>query len=171
MRVQLFGLLMALLLVTLLSSSCTVRRYQALPLAPGESASRLEARNFADPGLRAYVEKNLGNSISPWPPKAWELRTLSLAALYFHPSMEAARARLAEAEAATVTAGAKPNPTLSVAPGVPSPWLLNLDFSVPIERRASADIGFNRRGAWLKRPNSIWRTRRGRYAAEFGWRC
>ena len=122
-----------LLLVTMLSSGCTVRHYQAIPLVPGESASRLEARSLADPGLRAYVEKNLGHSISPWPPKTWELRTLSLAALYFHPSMEAARARLAEAEAATLTAGARPNPTLSLAPGVPSPWLLNLDFAVPIE--------------------------------------
>ncbi len=88
---------------------------------------------MADPGLRAYVEKNLGHSVTLWPPKTWELRTLSLAALYFHPSLEAARARLAEAEAATVTAGARPNPTLSLAPGVPSPWLMTLDFSVPIE--------------------------------------
>jgi cobalt-zinc-cadmium efflux system outer membrane protein len=127
MRVQL------LLLVTMLSSGCTVRRYQAVPIVPGENASRLEARNFTDPGLRAYVEKNLGHTLSPWPPKTWELRTLSLAALYFHPAMEAARARLAEAEAATVTAGARPNPTLGIAPGIPSPYLLNLDFSVPIE--------------------------------------
>jgi len=131
-RVQLL-LLVTVPLLTMLSSSCTVRHYQAVPIAPGESASRLEARNFADPGLRAYVEKNLAHRVSPWPPKTWDMRMLSLAALYFHPSMEAARARLAEAEAATVTAGARPNPTLSIAPGVPSPWLLNLDFSVPIE--------------------------------------
>jgi outer membrane protein TolC len=117
----------------MLTSGCTVRRYQAVSIVPGESASRLEARNFADPELRAYVEKNLGHSVTPWPPKTWELRTLSLAALYFHPAMEAARARLAEAEAAAVTAGARPNPTLSIAPGVPSPWLMNLDFAVPIE--------------------------------------
>jgi outer membrane protein, heavy metal efflux system len=127
MRVQL------LLLMTMLSSGCTVRRYQAVSIVPGESAARLEARNLADPGLRAYVEKNLGHSVTPWPPKTWELRTLSLAALYLHPAMEAAQARLAEAEAATVTAGARPNPTLSIAPGVPSPYLLNLDFAVPIE--------------------------------------
>jgi outer membrane protein TolC len=126
-------LLMPPLLMTILSSGCTVRRYQAVSIVPGESAARLEARSFADPGLRAYVEKNLGHSVSPWPPKTWELRTLSLAALYFHPAMDAARARLAEAEAATVTAGARPNPTLSISPGVPSPYLLGLDFAVPIE--------------------------------------
>jgi cobalt-zinc-cadmium efflux system outer membrane protein len=37
------------------------------------------------------------------------------------------------AQAAIVTAGARPNPSLSVTPGFPSPYLFNLDFSVPIE--------------------------------------
>ena len=38
-----------------------------------------------------------------------------------------------EAQAAAVTAGARPNPTLNIAPGIPSPYLLTLDFVVPIE--------------------------------------
>jgi outer membrane protein TolC len=63
----------------------------------------------------------------------WDLRMFSLAALYFNPAIESARARLAEAEAATVTAGARPNPTLGLTPGIPSPYLFNLDFAVPIE--------------------------------------
>ena len=58
---------------------------------------------------------------------------LSLAALDFNPAMEESRARLAEAEAAQITAGARPNPTLNIAPGVPSPYLLMMDFSVPVE--------------------------------------
>jgi outer membrane protein TolC len=53
--------------------------------------------------------------------------------LYFNPSLDAARARVEEAQAAVVTAGARPNPSLSVAPGIPSPYLLTLDFAVPIE--------------------------------------
>jgi outer membrane protein, heavy metal efflux system len=122
-----------LLLVTMFSASCATRRYQAIPIVPSETASRLESRTFADPGLRTYIEKVLGHTVSPWPPKSWDLRTLSLAALYFHPAIEAARARLAEAEAATVTAGARPNPTLSLAPGIPSPYLFNLDLAMPIE--------------------------------------
>jgi outer membrane protein, heavy metal efflux system len=58
---------------------------------------------------------------------------LSPAALYFNPSIETARARLAEADAAIVTSGARPNPTVSIAPGIPSPYLFNLDLAVPIE--------------------------------------
>jgi outer membrane protein TolC len=68
-----------------------------------------------------------------WPPKTWNLQTLSLAALYFNPALDLARARLARADAAMVTAGARPNPTLGISPGIPSPYLLTLDFSFPIE--------------------------------------
>src|SRR5438309_11661674 len=49
--------------------------------------------------------------------------------------MEAPRARLAQAEAAIVTAGARPNPIVDFVPGVPSPYLLTLDFAVPLETK------------------------------------
>ena len=114
-------------------TGCAARRYQSAPIVPTETASRLESRNFTDPGLRAFLEQNVGHSVAPWPPKTWDLETLSLAALYFNPTLEAVRARVAEAQAAVVTAGARPNPSLSVAPGIPSPYLFNLDFAVPIE--------------------------------------
>jgi len=47
--------------------------------------------------------------------------------------MEIAMARVGEAQAAVVTAGARPNPGLSVAPGIPSPYLFSVDLAVPIE--------------------------------------
>jgi outer membrane protein TolC len=53
--------------------------------------------------------------------------------LYFSSALDAARARVAESQAAIASAGARPNPSLGIAPGVPSPYLFNLDFSVPIE--------------------------------------
>jgi outer membrane protein TolC len=71
--------------------------------------------------------------VTPWSAKAWDLQTLSLASLYFNPALDLARARLAAAAAAVVTAGARPNPTFSVSPGVPYPYLLTLDFAIPIE--------------------------------------
>jgi outer membrane protein TolC len=58
---------------------------------------------------------------------------LTLAAFYFNPALDAARARAAAAEAAMVTAGARPNPTVSLSPGIPSPYLLGFNFEVPIE--------------------------------------
>jgi outer membrane protein TolC len=92
-----------------------------------------ESRSLADPGLQSFEEQNLGRPVSPWPRKTWDLQTLSLAALYFNPALESARARVAGTEAALVTAGARPNPSLSIAPGIPTPYLLTLDFAFPIE--------------------------------------
>lgn len=117
----------------LLFTGCAARRYQAVPIVPTETASRLQSRSLSDPGLQAFVEKVSAQPPTASPPNTWDLRTLSLAALYFNPALAMARARVAEAEAAVVTAGARPNPTLSITPGVPSPYLLTLDFAVPIE--------------------------------------
>jgi cobalt-zinc-cadmium efflux system outer membrane protein len=114
-------------------SGCAVRRYQPAPIVATESASRLESRSLGDPGLQEFVEQTVGHPVTPWPPETWDLRTLSLAALYFNPTLESPRARVTEAQAAVVTAGARPNPSLGVSPGIPSPYLFNLDLAVPIE--------------------------------------
>ena len=114
-------------------AGCAAQRYQPAPMVPAESASRIESRNLNDAGLRAFVEENLGGASISWPPKTWDLRTLSLAALYFNPALDAARANVEEADAAAITAGARPNPTLDVSPGVPSPYLFSLDLTFPIE--------------------------------------
>ena len=116
-----------------LLAGCAVQRYQPAPIVASATASRFEFRNLSDPGLQSFEEQNLGHPASPWPPKLWDLQTLSLAALYFNPALDSARARVAGTEAALVTAGAHPNPSLSIAPGVPSPYLLTLDFAIPIE--------------------------------------
>jgi outer membrane protein, heavy metal efflux system len=121
------------LFAALVLSGCAVHRYQPAPIVPAQTASTLDTRSLSNPGLHTFLEKNVGHAVTPWPPKTWDLATLSLAALYFNPSLEAARARVAESQAAIVTAGARPNPSLGIAPGVPSPYLFNLDFSVPIE--------------------------------------
>jgi cobalt-zinc-cadmium efflux system outer membrane protein len=114
-------------------AGCAAQRYQAAPIVASDTAARFVSRNLADSGLQLFVEQNLGHSVSPWPPATWDLQTLSLAALYFNPALDSARARVAGTEAAVITAGARPNPTLSIAPGVPTPYLLTLDFAIPIE--------------------------------------
>jgi len=123
--VSLFGVLFL--------AGCAVQRYQRAPIVASATASGFESRNLADPGLRSFEEQNLSHPVSPWPPKTWDLQTLSLAALYFNPALDAARARVAGTEASLVTAGARPNPSLSIAPGIPTPYLLTLDFAFPIE--------------------------------------
>jgi outer membrane protein TolC len=116
-----------------LLAGCAVQRYRPAPIVASATASEFESRSLADPGLQSFEEQNLGHPLSPWPLRTWNLQTLSLAALYFNPALDSARARVAATEAALVTAGARPNPSLSIAPGIPTPYLLTLDFAFPIE--------------------------------------
>jgi outer membrane protein TolC len=116
--------------------------------------------------LQAFIQQNLGHRVAPWPHKTWDLETLSLAALYFNPTLESARARVAQAQAAVVTAGARPNPSLSVAPGIPSPYLFNLDFAVPIETAGKRGHRIEsarslEHAAGFDLANSAWKVRSG----------
>jgi len=116
-----------------LLAGCAVQRYQPAPIVASATASQFQSRNLANDGLRAFEESNLGHAVSPWTPKSWDLQTTSLAALYFNPALDLARARVATAEGAIVTASARPNPTFDFVPGVPAPYLLTQDFLFVIE--------------------------------------
>ncbi len=123
----------ALLAAGVLLTGCSAQPYKPAPLSAEASASALESRSLADPGLRSFEEFQLGRAASTWPPDTWDFQSLSLAALYFSTELDTARARVAESQAELTTAGARPNPTLGVTPGIPSPYLLTLDLSFPLE--------------------------------------
>lgn len=126
-----------LLWLSLALGGCAVRQYHAAPISPTESASRLKARDLEDAQLKDFMRQSFGHEISPWPPHSWDLSLLTLAAFCFNPDLETARARLAASEAAVITAGARPNPDIRVAPGYEtspeSPWLFGLSLDFPIE--------------------------------------
>ena len=116
-------------------AGCAAQRYQSAPIISSDTALRLESRSLVDTGLQTFEQKILGHLISPWPPRSWDLETLSLAALYFNPALDVARARVEGTRASIMTASERPNPTLGISPGIPSPYLLSLDFTIPIETK------------------------------------
>ena len=120
-------------LASFLLGGCAAQRYKPSPIVPATTAAQFEARTLADQGLRSFIEKSLGHSVSTWPPQKWDLQMLSLAALYFNPTLDLARARLTAAQGAVVTANTRPNPTFDLVPGVPSPYLLTQDVLFVIE--------------------------------------
>jgi cobalt-zinc-cadmium efflux system outer membrane protein len=114
--------------------------FQPQPLAPEKTAAQLDSRRLDDAGLKKFLEQNLGHELQNWPQTNWDLPELSLVAFYFHPSLEVARAQWLVAQAGMKTAGARPNPSVSVTPGydsqIPgnySPWLVPVTFDIPIE--------------------------------------
>ena len=105
-----------------------------------DTAARPDARRLDDDGLKKFLETNLGRELENWPLKSWDLKTLSPAAFYFHPSLDVARAQWRVAEAGMRTAGGRPNPMLGLTPGYDfsaanglSPWIPFFNLDVPVE--------------------------------------
>lgn len=83
--------------------------------SPRDTALSFRARSLDDARLRA-VAMQPGTGFSEWPPRRLDARALDLAALTFNPSLQVARSKWHVAEAAVVTAGQIPNPTISTSP-------------------------------------------------------
>ena len=122
-------------LLALTFSGCV--HYQPQPLSADKNLLEFQQRSLADAGLEAFLETN--HVTGEWPRRAWDFSALSLAAFYFHPDLDVARAQFAGTKAAGITAGARPNPTLSVSPAyntttmIPSPWIVTPSLDIPIE--------------------------------------
>jgi len=98
-------------LAGILASSCV--RDQTVPLSPVATASALESRSLDDPRLRQFVLAATRPDAPSDAPIRWDLASLTAAALYYHPDIALAEAKLAAAKAAVITANERPNPTLN----------------------------------------------------------
>lgn len=132
------GKISRLFFIVILITGCAT--YHPKPVSPTDTASSFEARTLNNPALRKFMEAHLAQEVCPWPPDTWDFTLLSLAALYYHPGLDEARARLNSAEAAVITAGARPNPSFTFTPelstnppGGTSPWIMGVSLDIPIE--------------------------------------
>lgn len=125
------------LLVLSVAAGCA--RFHPVPLSPSQTAESLQARSLTNAGLKVFLEENLEHPMPRWPVAKWDFEKLTLAAFYFHPELDVARARWNVAKAGRITAGERPNPSVGVAPAynttaaIPSPWLVTATFDVPVE--------------------------------------
>jgi len=120
--------------------------FKPRPLASADTAARLENRSLDDPGLHDFLARNLAGGVSAWPLKSWDLESLTLAAVYFNPNLEVARAQWRVAQAGVITAGGRPNPTVGITPGYnisaasgANPWIPGMTVDLPIETAGKRD--------------------------------
>lgn len=97
-------------------------------------------RTLRSTALNAFVAAHGGGP-------RWDLPSLTAAALYYHSDLDLARAQLATARAAVLTAGARPNPALSLVPQVAIP-VLPLDNGT---YSANLDVPFETAGKRARR--------------------
>lgn len=121
-----------------LLAGCTT--YHARPMTPVKLARQFEQRSLASADLRAYMAQELGHDVSSWPPAHWDRQMLTLAAWFYSPALDVARAQWRTARAGIDVAGTVPNPTLSLPfeyatpnPGPGAPYTTGLGLDIPIE--------------------------------------
>ena len=125
------------LLALALLAGCAPYKYRAAPISPAAVAAGLYSRSLDDPDLRTWMQRSAGFETSSWPLRVWDLHSLILAAYYYNPDLDVARANAVAAEAAIKTAAMKPNPAVGLGPGYEGPsssqFILGFNFSLPIE--------------------------------------
>lgn len=114
--------------------------YHAEPIEPIRLTQSFEARTLHDPDLQRYVTSHLDSDAGAWSPDAWDFTTLTLAAFYFSPELDVARAKRDTSQAAMQTAAQRPNPSLQFPLGYTtnpkdgeSPYTFGVGLDIPIE--------------------------------------
>ncbi len=128
--------LLPFILGVILFAGCAT--YHPQPISPEKVADTFDSRSLTNEELHAYLETN--HVAGEWPRRSWDLNSLTLVAFYYQPSFAEARQQWAAVEASEITAGERPNPSVTVTPSydsqipqTPSPWILPITFDLPIE--------------------------------------
>ncbi len=140
------SLLRNLALAVALMPAVACVRYHARPIVPARVQDDFEARRLDSPELAAFLIVN--KEAEAWPPAAWDLKALTLAALYYHPDMDIARAQWGVARGGRITAGERPNPTLNPIIGYNTtspasevtPWIPEVALELTIETAGKRGI-------------------------------
>lgn len=128
---------MFLSLMGLIAAGCIA--YKPKPITAAAVMGDFEARRLDAPDLKDFLQARQG--VKEWPPLTWDLHALTLAAFYYNPDLDVARAQWGTAQAGRITAGESPNPTLGLLIGYNSttpvseitPWIPEASLEIPIE--------------------------------------
>jgi cobalt-zinc-cadmium efflux system outer membrane protein len=123
--------------IVLFAANCV--RFHPRPISSAQTMDDFEARRLDAPEVKEYLQSKPG--IGEWPPSSWDLRGLTLVAMFYHPDLDVARAQWGVAQAGRITAGERPNPTGSILMGYNSttpvqqvtPWIPEAVLEIPVE--------------------------------------
>jgi len=125
---------------------CGCVRFHPKPVSAERVLEDFEGRRLDAPELKNHLLA--GQAVKEWPPETWDIKTLTLAALYYHPDLDVARAEWGVAQAGRITAGERPNPTVNPLLGYNStspveevtPWIPEIALEIPIETAGKRGI-------------------------------
>ncbi len=127
-------------------AACSFQKYVAKPIEPVVNAAKFELK---DPSSKTFTEYLLSNGYTAeqLPIQRWGLDELTYSALFFHPSLDVARAQWRAAQTSEARAAQRPIPTLngSLAHSNDSdptkkPFAFGLSIDLPIETANKRNI-------------------------------
>ena len=127
-------------------AGCSFQQYSAKPIKPATIAAKFELK---DPSGKSFTEYLLNNGYPAehLPIQQWGLDELTYCALFFHPSLDVARAQWRAAQSSEARAARGPAPTLNgnVAHSDDSdptkkPFAFGLSIDLPIETANKRDL-------------------------------
>jgi outer membrane protein TolC len=145
--------------------------YQPKPITPTQLAKSFEERSLTSGNLRTWLAQQLGHDVEPWPLPRWNCEMLTLAAYYYSPALDMARAQWGTAKAGVDVAGAIPNPVLHLPfeyttpnPGPGRPFTTGPTLDIPIETAHKRGYRIDQASHWseaarLNIGNEAWKVR------------
>ncbi|PPC93415.1 MAG: transporter [Methylotenera sp.] len=130
---------LAAISIVWISSGCSFQQYKEKPINTEANSSKFHNKDPASPEFQQYLLSN-GYPASQLPVKSWGLEELTYCALYFHPSLDVARAQWRAALANEPIAAERPLPAINgntarsnQANQDINPYLYGLSFDIPLE--------------------------------------
>lgn len=132
--------------ISTLLSACGFLQYVAKPIDTKEIAVKLSSKSPVSEEFQRFL-MNSGYSREQLPLQRWGAEELTYCALFFHPDLDVARAKLRTAEAIKLSAAEKPYPAISGniahsnnANQDISPYAFGLSIDIPIETAHKRNI-------------------------------
>lgn len=120
----------------LLLTACGIA-FQANPIPQQQNIETIQQATPTQDGFKTFVQTQ--SSQTTWPIQAWDLDSLTLSALYFHPLLKVAKSDYAVALSGITSAGLRPQVGLNGhlshsnrANGDINPWAYGLQVDIPV---------------------------------------
>lgn len=100
------------LFLLVISTLPSIAKVPERTLSPAETALEYESRTLNDPLFKVYAKKVQGQETADWSASSWDLDLLTLAAFYYHPDLDVARAQWKTTIGGIDNASSRPNPLI-----------------------------------------------------------
>lgn len=141
-----FCTLLKLITLATILPSCSFQQFTPKPLNPSKNTAVFEQKNPTNAEFKQFLMGN-GYASESLPLNQWDLDALNFCALFFHPSLNVARAQWRAAQVAEISVATKITPTINGhlshsddTDPAKKPFAFGLSIDIPIETANKRNI-------------------------------